>query len=244
MTRPTGALATFEYPGRLLALGRESSAERAVIIYAITGRSPSSLARKLVFRDAGIWVEPTDEDVLNTGNAELLVYPAVLFEARGIAASNGRQTADILARLREGGGPVQVLAGALESWDYEPDAPNFTPRISGCLIDGRAGLGLVRRGPGGVTMRDFFEFPLRPGEARMIATYEGPNRDPLPGFSGDPRELLVEGRTPGETAESVYEALEPRAPGRDFRVAVACVFASLARPADFLYAIVNRHERA
>ncbi len=141
------------------------------------------------------------------------------------------------------GNPVSVLARALVGWDYEPDPPIFTPRISGCVRAGAAGLSLVRRGPGGVTLRSFFEVPIRPGKAGLISTYQGVNSDPLPAFEGEPREMLLEGATPRETAKNVYEALGPRAPGKDFRVAVACVFASLADPAAHDLHIINRHDR-
>ncbi len=236
-------LAALEYPGRLIALGRAASGGRAVVVYAITGRSPSSQARKLVFRDAGIWVQPTDEDVLKKGNVDLLVYPAALFAKRGIAVSNGKQTGDVLARLAAGGDPVAVLTEALSRWDFEPDAPIFTPRISGCLSAGQAGLSLVRRGPDGATLRTAFDVPLRDGRGRLISTYQGPNRDPLPSFEGQPREILIPGASAPETAVAVYEALGPRGGGKDFRVAVACVYAATEDPASLEVHIINRHER-
>ncbi len=236
-------LATLEYPGRLIALGRAARGGKAVVVYAITGRSPASQARRLVFRDAGIWVEPTDEETLKKGNVDLLVYPAALFGPSGLAVSNGKQTADVLERLSPGGDPMASLSAALERWDYEPDAPIFTPRISGCLCGGKAGLSLVRRGPGGETLRSAFEVPLRRGRGRLVSTYQGPNRDPLPGFEGEPREVRIPGASAPDTAGAVYEALGPRGDGRDFRVAVACVYASPEDPVDVEIHIINRHER-
>lgn len=244
MDTPITDLATLEYPGRLIALGRAPGDGKAVIVYAITGRSPSSQARRLAFRDAGIWVQPTDEDILKKGNIELLVYPAALFGERGISVSNGRQTRDVLDRLTAGGDPVAVLSAALERWDYEPDAPIYTPRISGCLCGGKAALSLVRRGPGGATLRSYFEAPLAaPGRGWLVSTYQGPNRDPLPSFEGGPREVVLPGTTARETAGAVYEALAPREGRADFRVAVAAVHASLDDPADLEFHIANRHER-
>lgn len=235
-------LPALEYPGRLIILGTAPNG-RAVIAYAITGRSPSSQARKLVFRDGGVWVQPTDEETLKKGNVDLLVYPALLFGERGLAVSNGRQTGDILNGLGEAEGPVSVLAGALARWDFEPDSPIFTPRISGCVAGGRAALSLVRRAPDGATLRSYFEVPLRAGTGRLISTYQGPNRDPLPSFEGEPLEVVLEGTAPRGTGESIYEALGPRTPGKDLRVSVACVFADPAHPRDLEFHIVNRHER-
>ncbi|MGZ5424772.1 MAG: IMP cyclohydrolase [Candidatus Aminicenantales bacterium] len=236
-------LASLEYPGRLIVIGAAPDGGRAVIIYAITGRSPSSQARRLVLRDGGIWVEPTDEATLKQGHVDLLVYPAVLLSRAGLAVSNGKQTTDVRDRLAPGAGPVPALAAALASWDFEPDAPIFTPRISGCLAGGAAGLSVVRRGPSGETLRNYFEAVLRPGEGRLVSTYEGPNADPLPVFRGEPRFVDLAGSTAAETAEDAYRSLGPEPSARDFRVAVACVFVSLGEPDKVDVRIINRHER-
>ena len=243
MDKTTGLLARLEYPGRLIAMALASAGARAVIVYAITGRSPSSQARQLVLRDRGIWVKPTDEEVLNKGNVDLLVYPALLFGKEGVAVSNGKQTADIRDGLASGAGPISVLAKALAAWDFEPDAPIFTPRISGCLVRGAAGLSVVRRGESGETLRSYFEVPLRKGEGRLVSTYEGPNREPLPCFAGEPRRMALAGTTPRQTAEDVYRALAPAAQDKDFRVSVACVLSSLSHPNDPEVHIINRHGR-
>ena len=236
-------LASLEYPGRLIAIGAASKGGQAVILYAITGRSPSSQARKLVSRDGGIWVQPTDEATLKQGNVDLLVYPAVLIGRGGLAVSNGRQTADIRDRLTPGAGAVSALSAALAAWDFEPDAPIFTPRISGCLAGGSAGLSVLRRGPSGQTLRNYFEVGLRPGEGRLVSTYEGPNAEPLPVFCGEPRFIEIPGSSAAETAAAVYDSLAPAPSGRDFRVAVACVFASPLEPGRNDIRIINRHER-
>jgi IMP cyclohydrolase len=236
-------LSKLTYPGRLIVMGAVAGGGKAAIVYAITGRSPSSQARKLVHRDGGIWVQPTDEDVLKKGNVALLVYPALLFGQAGVAVSNGKQTADILDVLVEGDAPVVILSKVLAAWDYEPDAPIFTPRISGCLVRGAAGLSVVRRGAAGETLRSYFEVPLREGEGRIVSTYEGPNREPLPCFEGEPRRMALAGTTPRETAEDAYRALAPSAPDKDFRVSVACVFVSLSDPGRIELHILNRHER-
>jgi IMP cyclohydrolase len=243
MDQTKGPIATLEYPGRLIAMGTALGGGKAVIIYAITGRSASSQARKLVLRDGGIWVEPTDEDVLKKGNVDLLVYPAVLFGKAGIAVSNGKQTSDVRDLLLSGSDPVAVLSKAMADWEYEPDAPIFTPRISGCLIGGLSALSVIRRGPSSEALRNYYEVPLRAGEGRLISTYEGPNRDPLPSFAGEPRRIDLSEESAVATAETVFRELGPVFPGKDFRVAVACVFASLSRPEERDCHIINRHER-
>jgi IMP cyclohydrolase len=236
-------LASLEYPGRLIVIGAAPRGGRAVVVYAITGRSPSSQARRLVSRDGGVWVEPTDEATLKQGHVELLVYPAVLFGPAGLAVSNGRQTADVRDRLGAGPGPVAALAAALAGWDFEPDAPIFTPRISGGLTGAGAALSVVRRGPAGETLRCFYEAGARPGRGRLVSTYEGPNADPLPVFRGEPRFVDLAGATAAETAEAVYGRLGPGPSGRDFRVAVACLYVVPGRPDGADIHIINRHER-
>jgi IMP cyclohydrolase len=243
MDRTMLTLASLEYPGRLIVIGaprRQSG--KAAIVYAITGRSPSSQARKLILRDEGIWVQPTDEATLKQGNVDLLIYPAVLFGTAGIAVSNGKQTVDVHNRVVPGADPVSVLSAALAAWDFEPDAPIFTPRISGCLVGGRGALSVVRRGPLGDSLRSYFEVGPQPGEGRLISTYEGANADPLPVFCGEPRPVALAGSSAAETAAAVYRDLGPAPAGKDFRVAVASVFVSLADPKDIDVHIINRHE--
>jgi IMP cyclohydrolase len=138
---------------------------------------------------------------------------------------------------------VAVLSQALAAWDYEPDSPIYTPRISGCLVRGTAGLSIVRRGESGESLRSYFEVPFREGEGRFVSTYAGPNSDPLPAFEGEPRRIGLAGKTARETAEAVYEDLAPATAGKDFRVAVACVFVSLSDPGRIDLHIINRHER-
>ena len=245
MEHRAGILPALEYPGRLILVGAGPDRDTARIVYAITGRSASSQARKLVYCEHGIWVEPTDQETLKKGNVDLLVYPAVLFDAAGAAVSNGRQTAEIRSRLglERTGGPVSVLAEALEKWDFEPDAPIFTPRISGCVCGGRAGLSLIRRGTKGESLRSYFDFPLEPGSGRLVSTYQGPNRDPLPCFEGEPLVTGFPALTARETAEAIYEDLAPAAGAKDFRVAVASVTVPVEAPGAGDVYIINRHER-
>jgi IMP cyclohydrolase len=237
-------LTALEYPGRLIVVGATASGAQNAIIYAITGRSPSSQARKLVHRDGGIWVQPTDEATLKQGNVDLLVYPAVLIGRSGIAVSNGKQTTDVRDRLKPGVDPVAALSDALARWDYEPDAPIFTPRISGCLTESAAALSVLRRGPSDQTLRSYYEVGLKePRSGRLVSTYEGPNLDPLPVFSGEPRFVAIPGATAAEAAESVYKSLGPATPAKDFRVAVACVFVPRGDASRAEVHVINRHER-
>jgi IMP cyclohydrolase len=232
-----------EYPGRVIIIGRDLQGKNCVIVYAITGRSPSSQARMIEITAEGAWVKPTDEEILAKGNRELLIYPAILY-GQGIAVSNGRQTVDIRDRLSPQRDPVDILSSALNHWKYEPDAPTYTPRISGCVLPGgKAALGIIKRHTDGSSARDYIRIPMLPGEGKMIATYSGKNKDPLPSFEGEPQDVSLIYGTPEETAQAVDSALKGPKPEQDFRVAVACVFYEEHRPADLNISVINRSEK-
>ena len=258
MTVELQALKLMKYPGRMIAIGRAPNGKHDVIIYAITGRSSSSQARKLEFH--GEWlhvkthltachtrrvvtcqVKSTDRDGIGHGDPELLIYPAMIMDG-GIAVSNGRQTEDLMMAYTADAELTETMRKGLSGWTYEPDKPHFTPRISGFLVPGRknAILSIIRRGDGGGAAVDHFEFSLLPGEGRMITTYSGVNTDPLPSFSGEPQVFGIGMRSISEIAEDVYRSLGPREPGRDLRVAVAVVFASGEKVEKY---IINRCER-
>lgn len=233
-----------EYPGRLIIIGKEKERKNVVVVYAITGRSASSQARKMEKEEDTIWVKPTNLELLKKGNIDLLVYPSVFFLSQGIAVSNGKQTVDVMACLAQGESAAEILAFALKNWDYEPDGPTFTPRISGCILSNKsAALSLIKRAADGSTQRNSYEFSLVPGIGRMITTYQGENKDPLPPYIGDPQEVDIKGASAQDVAESVYMSLVPKKGGIDFRVAVACVFGIDMPSSKFEVHIINRAER-
>jgi IMP cyclohydrolase len=238
------AIVKIEYPGRLILIGQEESTQNVLVVYAITGRSASSQARKMEQEEDTIWVKPTDMDLLKKGNIDLLIYPSVFSLSAGIAISNGKQTVDIMACMGQGDSAAEILAFALKNWDYEPDDPNFTPRISGCVLPNKsAALSLIRRAPDGSSLRNIFEFSVVPGKGKMIMTYTGENKDPLPSYKGEPQDVEIRGSTPQELADWVYESLAPQEKGRDFRVSVACVFGIDMSSNKFDSHIINRAER-
>jgi IMP cyclohydrolase len=161
-----------------------------------------------------------------------------------LAISNGKQSVDVMACLGQGESAAEILAFALKNWDYEPDAPTFTPRISGCILSNKSvALSLIKRAPDDSTIRNIYEFSLTPGKGRMIMTYEGENKDPLPSYFGEPEEIEIVGTSPQEVAENIYDSLAPKEGGRDFRVAVACVFSTDISSGKFDTHIINRSER-
>ena len=227
------------YPGRIIIIGT-APAGHAVVLYSITGRSPSSQARRLEIdtKAGSIFVKPTDEETLKTGNPDLLVYPAVICKAGAIAVSNGKQTGDVAKLIAATAEPVDVLVKSLALWEYEPDAPNFTPRISGCVTKGAA-LSILKRAADGSVVRNFFTVPAIAGNGSLIATYTGENANPLPSFAGEPKEVAIAWATADEAAAGLYAALGPKAGGDDFRVTAAAVY--MAADGTVTMSVKNRH---
>ncbi len=252
MTDALSNLVEMEYPGRFIIIGQDPSGENNVVVYGITGRSPPSQARRLILENNKVFVEPTDEEELKKGNPDLLIYDAIIAN-RALVVSNGAQTETIdHSYLQCQTYPMTALVQAFSKtnsakWSYEPD-PNFTPRIGGIVTRELdiAGLGILKRANNGETLRNYFEFPLIPGEGKLLATYTGINKNPLPSFEGEPMDILLEGKTPKEVAEAVYDAIGPKYRGedKDFRVSVAAAFQKRdVNEIKNKFYIVNRHKK-
>jgi len=178
-------LAENPYPGRGLVLGRDESGERLVQVYWIMGRSENS--RNRVFQTDGkaVWTEPADPAKVK--DPSLIIYNA-LRELHGVfVVTNGDQTDTICQMILCGG----TFERALATRAHEPDAPNYTPRISG-LFDLRLGksvakLAVLRRSAfGDATDRFFWHYEQHaPAVGYCITTYTG-DGDPLPPFEGEP----------------------------------------------------------
>lgn len=230
------------YYGRLLAVG-QSPEGKLFVLYAITGRSLSSRSRRLTLKPDGIFVEPLGKAAISPGQKDLLIYPAVLF-SRGIAASNGQQTVSIAKVLEQGiSNPVDVLRKALDGWDYEPDAPVFTPRISACITpDHCAGMSLIKRGKKGESERAFFHLSLHPGKGFLLATYCGENSNPPAPFNSSPWEFSTPYSTPRQLLTDLHQALTPKEGNEDRRVAVVAMTFSQPDQKPEAVEILNHYE--
>ena len=134
---------------------------------------------------------------------------------------------------------MAALGNALRTWDFEPDAPNHTPRISGCLADGAA-LSIVKRAADGTVLRAYFEVPKAAGKGKLIATYTGVNTNPLPSFAGEPLDVEIPYASAREAAAALYKALAPEKGKDDYRVAVAVVYRDPAGKMKFV--LKNRNK--
>ena len=115
------------YPGRGIVLGRSEDGKKAVIAYFIMGRSENSRNRVFVEQDGGIRTEAFDPAKLE--DPSLIIYAPVRVLGSKTIVTNGDQTDTVYDFLKEG----KTFADALRTRTFEPDAPNFTPRISGVV---------------------------------------------------------------------------------------------------------------
>ncbi len=240
MSQGLETLSTMEYPGRVIIIGKSPNGND-VIMYAITGRSPSSQARRLEIDDVNrnIFVKPTDEETLKTGQPELLVYSAIMY-SNGVVVGNGKQTEDIHTCIDKEKVPVDVLLNGQLNWDYEPDEPNYTPRISGCITDKGAALSVTKRAEDGAVIKHYFDIPMIPGKGKMIATYTGVNEKPLPSFVGEPIDVEITANNVEDCVEAMYEALSPAEGAPDFRVVAASAY--IDAEGNVAVKVKNRHD--
>lgn len=236
------------YPGRGIIQGLNNAANLGIQVYWLTGRSESSRARVLVNE-----VDPTSQQrsqLLRTApfnipegtDTSLIIYNAMRSFGDSHVVSNGDQTDTIIEYLKDG----EVFDVALSTRDYEPDAPNFTPRISGVIdlsSDTKSGnpeswLSVISKSrTSNLATRAFYSYNLDPktaGVGKGIHTYAG-DGTPLPSFRGNPLDLPL-GETIEEIAMTYWSALNP-----DNRVALAVKSIDIKTGKED-YTIINAHE--
>ena len=190
------------YPGRGILLGR--SGDNAVIAYFIMGRSENS--RNRIFEETADGIRTRAFDESKMTDPSLIIYHPVRRLESGITiVTNGDQT-DTIRDFLERGLPFDQ---ALRTREFEPDGPNWTPRISGLLSpDGSYKLSILKATDrsGTACSRYTFEYPGIGGEGHFISTYET-DGDPLPSFHGEPREVAFGDESAQELANKVWAAL-------------------------------------
>ncbi len=180
------------YPGRGILMGRSEDGTYAVIAYFIMGRSENS--RNRVFEEEGQGLRTKAFDESKVRDPSLILYSPVQVSGSRTVVTNGDQTDTVCEFLKEG----KSFEEALRTRTFEPDAPNYTPRISGILETEngfRFTLSILKSGDGSpdVTFRQFFEYNSpAAGEGRIIHTYSG-DGDPLPSFEGEPARVALTG---------------------------------------------------
>ena len=197
-------LASHPYPGRGIMLGRSADNKKAVIAYFIMGRSVNSRNRVFETTEDGIRTKAFDESKMT--DPSLIIYHPVRTVGNTTIVTNGDQTDTIRDGLLAG----EVFAQSLRKRTFEPDAPNYTPRISGILHgNGSYALSILKSADGNPasTRRQFFgyEEPLA-GQGHFIHTYQE-NADPLPAFQGEPRQVAVTAPDAATLAKEIWANL-------------------------------------
>ena len=161
------------YPGRGIAVGKNR------VYYFIMGRSENSRNRIFTLTDDGIQTEAYDKEKLT--DPSLIIYHPVRRSGSGLIVTNGDQTDTILH--------MGDFRKALMTREFEPDAPNNTPRISAVLHkDGSFEMSILKCVEGRC-LREFFCYEgCDEGRGFFLSTYEGPG-SPLPSFKGEPIEI-------------------------------------------------------
>ncbi|NCB42530.1 MAG: inosine monophosphate cyclohydrolase [Clostridia bacterium] len=178
------------YPGRSIAIGASADGLHGIIVYFIMGRSENSRNRIFVKRGDEVVILPYDEEKVE--DPSLIIYSPVKVcnagNKRFTIVTNGDQTETIYNALRNG----KNFESALKTRCFEPDAPNYTPRISGMLSESDEGaheyvLSILKSGDsiGSACVREFFNYALIPGTGHFISTYVT-DGSPLPSFEGEP----------------------------------------------------------
>lgn len=192
------------YPGRGLIFGRSADNCHAVLAYFIMGRSENSRNRIFVATEDGIRTEARDASKM-TDPSLIIYHPLRVFEGKTIV-TNGDQTETIRDNFAQG----HCYRHALLTREFEPDGPNFTPRISGVLKpDCSFVLSILKSADGdpACCCRYFYEYdaPIA-GEGRFLHTYQG-DGNPLPSFEGEPLRIGMDAATPENFADTLWSAL-------------------------------------
>ena len=197
-------LETNAYPGRGIILGRSADDKYAVAAYFIMGRSTNSRNRVFTETEDGIKTEAFDPAAME--DPSLIIYHPVRELSGQLIVTNGDQTDTIRDGLAEG----KTMSEALKSREFEPDQPNYTPRISGVIhADGSYEMSILKSlyGDPSCCCRYTFDYDKpKAGLAHFIHTYVG-DGNPLPSFAGEPEDVAIDSPDPQALAQLLWKSL-------------------------------------
>lgn len=187
------------YPGRGIVVGKDR------VYYFIMGRSGNSRNRVFTLTEDGIQTKAYDPSKLE--DPSLIIYHPVRTMGDKLIVTNGDQTDTIYEGLQQG----SSFAGALETRTFEPDAPNFTPRIS-ALLDLGVGdfsyqMSILKSADaqGSACSRYTFSYPAIAGVGHFLHTYHS-DGSPIPTFQGEPERICLDG-TIDEFTQEIWNSL-------------------------------------
>ncbi|MBE6531314.1 MAG: inosine monophosphate cyclohydrolase [Ruminococcaceae bacterium] len=198
-------LSSNTYPGRGIMIGKSADGKQAMIAYFIMGRSANSRNRIFERYEGGMRTKAFDESKLE--DPSLIIYNPFLQRENIDIITNGDQTDTICNALAA----AKSFEDALMTREFEPDAPNYTPRISGINYyadnDFTYSLSILKSADGdpSVCNRYFYRYTPRAGIGHFIHTYEC-DGNPIPSFYGEP-EVVTLPNTAEELAEVVWNNL-------------------------------------
>ncbi len=179
------------YPGRGIVIGRSADGKSAVCAYFIMGRSSNSRNRVFVTEGEGIRTEAFDPSKLE--DPSLIIYAPVRVLGHDTIVTNGDQTDTVYDGLKAG----LTFEQSLRSREFEPDGPNYTPRISGVMHveDGQYdfAMSILKSNEGDPSCCNRFTYTYdnpKAGEGRFIHTYMH-DGTPLPSFCGEPKVVAI-----------------------------------------------------
>ena len=204
-------LSTNSYPGRGIIVGKSADGTKAMIAYFIMGRSANSRNRIFERYEGGMRTKAFDESKLE--DPSLIIYNPYLQCGNSDIVTNGDQTDTVYNYIKENGDDGYSFEKSLHTREFEPDNPNYTPRISAILNynfdkkDFNYKLSILKSSDGNpeVCDRYFYSYATINGLGHFIHTYEC-DGNPIPSFYGEP-ERVVMPNTAKELADIVWEKL-------------------------------------
>ena len=192
------------YPGRGIVIGVSEGAASAVTAFFIMGRSTNSRNRVFVEQEGGIRTEAFDPSKLV--DPSLIIYAPVRVLGDDTIVTNGDQTDTIYDFMAQG----KTFEDALRTRTFEPDPPNYTPRISGIVHkNGDYQLSILKSANGNPdsAQRFFFDYNSTPaGQGHFIHTYQC-DGNPIPSYEGEPTWVAIDTDSLDEFTETVWNAL-------------------------------------
>jgi len=179
------------YVGRGIVIGKTEDNKKACCAYFIMGRSANSRNRIFTVRDGEVFTEPFDASKVE--DPSLIIYAAVRQFENNLIVTNGDQTDTVYDGLKDG----KCFNKALSSRCFEPDGPNFTPRISGMLTfengDFTYQMSILKSidENGSDCARYGFSYPSKAGLGHFIHTYVC-DGNPIPTFQGEPERVGID----------------------------------------------------
>ena len=178
------------YVGRGIVIGKSGDGKKACAAYFIMGRSANSRNRIFEEKDGDIYTAPFDASKVE--DPSLIIYAAVRTYENNLVVTNGDQTDTVVEGLQKG----LSFNKALESRCFEPDAPNFTPRISGMFTfadgDFTYQMNILKSidAEGSECARYGFSYPAKAGLGHFLHTYVC-DGNPIPTFQGEPERVAI-----------------------------------------------------